>query len=303
MRELGEDMRAVVGQVVSWSPELPDGPARDALRERGYGRVAALVPDVSVEALVRSCSEADAREAEERLVACAACHRQSLDMRPRCDGATRPRVGLAPDWQDEFVWRDCERIGEYQHRHVLMNMGVPRRFLEARLATYSAEERRHIVALKRAREYIGQFRERPLSLMMKGDIGSGKTFLALAVARELYEQGIISEFQFWFVPKMLEALRQSMDWDAAKRNRLNKALEDTELLILDDVGAERVTDWVRERLTVVINERWANERPIIVTTNSTPTQLRRELGDRAVSRITAMTGRIIQMQGDRRQQR
>jgi DNA replication protein DnaC len=69
---------------------------------------------------------------------------------------------------------------------------------------------------------------------------------------------------------------------------INKA-ETAPILILDDLGAEKISDWVREQLYIIINRRYENMLPTIVTTNCTTAELVERLGERTVSRLIEMT--------------
>ena len=72
------------------------------------------------------------------------------------------------------------------------------------------------------------------------------------------------------------------------------------LLIIDDIGAERVTDWVRERMVSIINTRVSNNLTTIYTSNLSPEELRGELGDRIASRILGSSQVVEITSGDRR---
>ena len=71
-----------------------------------------------------------------------------------------------------------------------------------------------------------------------------------------------------------------------------------DLLHLDDLGAERRTDWVLEQLYSVVNERWQDERSIVITTNITDLdELREEIGARTVSRLLEICGDPLPIMG------
>ena len=61
------------------------------------------------------------------------------------------------------------------------------------------------------------------------------------------------------------------------------------MLILDDLGAEKPSDWVKEQLYVIINRRYENMLPTIITTNCTMNELKDRIGERTASRIIEMT--------------
>jgi DNA replication protein DnaC len=71
-----------------------------------------------------------------------------------------------------------------------------------------------------------------------------------------------------------------------------------DLLHLDDLGAERRTEWVLEQLYSIVNERWQDQRSIIVTTNLGLDQLREQLGARTVSRLLEICDEPWPVMGD-----
>jgi hypothetical protein len=76
--------------------------------------------------------------------------------------------------------------------------------------------------------------------------------------------------------------------------------EEARLLLLDDLAAERVTDWTSETLYRLVDARYARRLPTIVTTNASGQQIRDGLGERVASRLNGL-GRIVTLDGpDRR---
>ncbi len=79
---------------------------------------------------------------------------------------------------------------------------------------------------------------------------------------------------------------------------LFRELCSVDLLHLDDLGAEKRTDWVLEQLYSIVNERWQDERSIVVTTNTTDLDaLREQVGARTVSRLAEICGEPIPIMG------
>ena len=79
---------------------------------------------------------------------------------------------------------------------------------------------------------------------------------------------------------------------------LFRRLASVDLLQLDDLGAEKPTEWVLEQFYSLVNERWQDERSIVVTTNSFDLDvLRDELGTRTVSRLREICSDPIPIMG------
>jgi DNA replication protein DnaC len=73
-----------------------------------------------------------------------------------------------------------------------------------------------------------------------------------------------------------------------------------DLLPLEDVGAEKQTDWVLEQLYSLINERYEQQRSILVTTNLPFEKLEEQIGQRSASRIVEMCGDPVLLYGEDR---
>jgi DNA replication protein DnaC/primosomal protein DnaI len=130
------------------------------------------------------------------------------------------------------------------------------------------------------------------NLYLYGPVGSGKTGLAWACVLEFAAKNIYEDpVQFCNVRQVLTRVRRSFGTD--KPDDPTDELIAAPLLVLDDLGSEKVTDWTREWLASIVEGRYVEERRTIVTSNYAPSALAKRLGhddpvfgQRILSRLT-----------------
>jgi DNA replication protein DnaC len=117
------------------------------------------------------------------------------------------------------------------------------------------------------------------TLLLVGAVGTGKTHAAYAVANHAFDRGLLTVAVP--VPDLLAALRPSGD-----DGTLSARARACDLLVLDDLAAEKPTEWTAEQTSALIDARVREERRQVITTNATYSQLEQRLGERTVSRLT-----------------
>ncbi len=132
-------------------------------------------------------------------------------------------------------------------------------------------------------------------LWIQGDVGTGKTTLAMLVSKSALDAG--RSVAIYSLPRLLNLLRESMDSDAGMVDFMDR-LTAVDLLHLDDLGAENQTEWVLEQLYSIVNARYEAEKAIIATTNLMPDELSERLGARTVSRLVEICGDLIPLYGE-----
>lgn len=102
-------------------------------------------------------------------------------------------------------------------------------------------------------------------LLLLGSYGTGKTHLAAAIANQVVELG--GPTLFLTVPDLLDWLRFSFDSDKSSLEQRLEEIRSIHLLVLDDLGTQNATPWAEEKLYQIINHRYVNKLPLVVTTN------------------------------------
>jgi len=127
-------------------------------------------------------------------------------------------------------------------------------------------------------------------IWLYGDAGTGKTTLAMLTSKTALERG--RSVAIYSLPKLLARIRRTYDSEPGGDSYLSffERLTSVDLLHIDDLGAEKRSDWVLEQLYALVNERYESQRSILVTTNLDEPELKEQIGLRTVSRLVEMCG-------------
>ena len=162
----------------------------------------------------------------------------------------------------------CECWHADAARTLLKAARIPPRYRDCSLATFVAYENPQLhLALDRARKFVEDFPAVDKGLLLIGPPGIGKTHIAVAVLRQ-----VVSEKRarglYYDTRSLLSTIRSTYD-PMTRQSEVDvvRPVVEAELLVLDDLGAERLTDWVQETMNYIVNIRYNDRRPTIFTSN------------------------------------
>lgn len=143
---------------------------------------------------------------------------------------------------------------------------------ELRKHTFDHDQGHNPEQMARARRYVENWeslRSRSMGMLLWGDVGTGKSFIAGCIANALLDRGVPV-----LMTNFARILNRLTDFSAGDRNAYIDDLNRFQLLIIDDLGVERNSEFAREQVFSVIDSRYRSQLPMIVTTNLTLTELR-----------------------------
>lgn len=204
--------------------------------------------------------------------------------RVRARAEARRALSEGDEWEPSPEVEEARARSHEEVKRARWAQAIPARFQWATLGDFGAEA-------DPVRRWVATSGPRP-NLVILGPVGTGKTHLAVAACRPDADRGL--EVRFFPVIELLDDLRPSGPPGAFHD------LADIDRLIVDDLGTERPTDWTGERLGGLINRRWLEERPLVVTTNLTMPELRESIGAPAYSRLVGSGAVVVRLAGDDR---
>jgi DNA replication protein DnaC len=148
---------------------------------------------------------------------------------------------------------------------------IPRRYEHCTLASFEPGSASLAGALERAMAFCSGYphlgADEGLGLLFCGDNGVGKTHLAVGVLRELVEtKG--ARGQFWDFHELIREIKSSYDPETKTTElQVLEPVVEADVLLLDDLGAWKMTDWMNDTLFYILNSRYMAKRPTIITTN------------------------------------
>lgn len=198
---------------------------------------------------------------------------------------------------------NCKQTVEKRMNSRLQFANIPENFKDVKFSNYEvnifndeADTKKSLEALKAAQYYVDNFDE------MKKDgkglyfysacKGSGKTRLALSIANELIEKSVMVKFttSLQILNEIKNTYNQNNNEYCPSEKRLIEQIISAEVLIIDDFGTEKGSDWVNEKFYDIINGRYMGKKPTIITANYSIDDIKYD--ERIVDRVREMCYKI-----------
>jgi DNA replication protein DnaC len=194
---------------------------------------------------------------------------------------------------ERVVRCDCWRAALSER--LMQEARIPQRYLRCELSTFEHDMDSQREAFRRATAFIEAFPVVDRGLLLYGPHGVGKTHLAVGILKAAI-RGKGARGYFFETRELLRLVRDTYNRsvDETEMDVLQPVIK-ADLLVLDDLGAERTSEWVQETLGLVVNTRYNERRPTIFTSNlvdspdsTDPRSFIFQLGARTRSRLTEM---------------
>lgn len=221
-----------------------------------------------------------------------------FDAEPRWYGCSRCHFA-AKHSTDESVSTPAREVHcARQLNDELLASGIPTRFRMATLENYRTDTKPEpqSAALRQCQDFAEDFEQnwrKGRSMMLLGDVGTGKTHLACAITQYVIRH-------FGVVARYTSALAIIRDVKATfgkasevSERQVYDSLRTPDLLVIDEIGVQHGSDFERQVLFEVINSRYERLQPTIVISNLGIAGLRSCLGDRAVDRLSESDGPVV----------
>lgn len=193
------------------------------------------------------------------------------------------------------IVEDALELQKKRAEILLKKSNLGERFKNKTFETYEVAD--NVKAFKTCKAFaeLDDFAVTPNSLMICGGYGTGKTHLAAAICNRLLERGMPVLFDTF--GGHLEKLKA--EYQGVIKNYLEH-LKTVPILVMDDVGKEKQTEWSTAVMYDIINHRYVHYLPIVITSNFGEEQMKEYFGGACYSRLREMCALVVTRGEDKR---
>jgi DNA replication protein DnaC len=162
--------------------------------------------------------------------------------------------------------RPCECRKKNSQNKLIEKSKVPKRYYNCHFQSYKASTQSQKHAFNYASTLAMEYPAVERGLLLMGTVGVGKTHLAVSIIKGLTERGFSSLFyEFgWLLKEIQDSYNPNTKTSELK---ILSNIFNAEILVLDEIGASKPTDWVRDTMAHIINTRYNDRKLTIFTTN------------------------------------
>lgn len=187
-----------------------------------------------------------------------------------------------------FRWKKCYRKTNTEAQKQAENV-LGAKFAERSFENFEIDgnNKNAYAECKKYAENLG--RHTTQGLIITGPVGVGKTHLAAAILKTAFAKGIPGAMVS--IPSLLAEIRKGIR--EGEGNGLAEKVATRFFVVMDDLGAEKTTEWVQEELYIIINSRYEKKLPTVITTNCSFKELVEKVGERVADRLREMCLPIV----------
>jgi len=197
-------------------------------------------------------------------------------------------IRLANDLKEQRERLRSRKMKERFDYYSLLNNSLK----NATLENYHPTSEELAKAKQQIETYISEF-DGSKNLLLHGSYGTGKSHLSVAITKKLMEQG--KSCLFLSFPKLLTKIRDTYNNNGVTEEELLEVIQNADLLVLDDLGAEHNTEWSISKLFEIIDDR--EGKSTVYTTNLSSKEMKAQFNERNFSRLMGGT-EIVIMNGE-----
>ena len=217
------------------------------------------------------------------------------------------------DSQIEFCYMPCKykkkMDKDEEYKKNIMHFNISKEIKDASMKNIDTLDKKRYPAIKWINDYLNDKIPYNKGLYLDGNFGCGKTYLLSAMFNELAKRG--KQVAIIYYPEFLRSLKESFNSESEFKEKFNY-IKKVEYLLLDDIGADSVTEWSRDEiLGTILQYRMEEKLPTFFTSNLTVEELETHLSlttkkvdsvkaKRIIERIKQLTSEITMISENKR---